>query len=108
MKSLQWLAAVLVMLLITVAETMAGEPAPYAAHSEGFLQRVGPAGGWCPYGGGLLHWWKPYCFPHVGASDDYCRKSLPKVCWPTYPPFYTWGPPDIGLPHHPFECVSKK
>jgi hypothetical protein len=59
-----------------------------------FLQRLEPAGGWCPYGGGLLHWWDPHCFPRCGGPDDYCRKPLPGVCWPAYPPYFIWGPPE--------------
>lgn len=55
--------------------------------------RIGPAGGWCPYGGGLLRWWGPHCFPRCGAPDDYCRKPLPRTCWPPYPPYYFRGPP---------------
>jgi hypothetical protein len=61
-----------------------------------FLQHLRPVGGWNPYGGGLLHWWNPHCFPRQAAPDDYCRKPLPSVCWPHYPPYYTWGPPEIG------------
>src|SRR5262249_9761486 len=30
---------------------------------EHFLKRIHPVGGWHPYGGGLLHWWPPHCFP---------------------------------------------
>jgi hypothetical protein len=52
----------------------------------------GPAGGWHPYGGGLLNWWPRHCFPRCGAPDNYCRKPLPNVCWPPYPPYYIWGP----------------
>jgi hypothetical protein len=55
-------------------------------------------GGCDPYGGGLLHWWNPHCFPSGGAPDNYCRKPLPKVCWPPYPPYYIWGPPEITAP----------
>lgn len=44
-----------------------------------------PAGGWFPYGGGLLRW-LPCCrFPDCGGPDDYCRKPLPCLCWPAYP-----------------------
>jgi hypothetical protein len=68
----------------------------------GFVQRifrrVSPAGGWRPYGTGWLHWWPCCCFPLCGAPDDYCRKPLPKVCWPPYPPYYTWGPPVLCQP----------
>jgi hypothetical protein len=63
-----------------------------------FLQRLRPVGGWNPYGGGVLHWWNPHCFPCQSAPDDYCRKPLPRVCWPPYPPYYIWGPPEIGYP----------
>jgi hypothetical protein len=62
------------------------------------LQRFRPAGGWNPYGGGLLHWWNPHCFPCQTAPDDYCRKPLPEMCWPPYPPYYVWGPPEIVYP----------
>jgi hypothetical protein len=58
-----------------------------------FLQRVGPVGGWFPYGGGLLRWWDPHGFPRCGGPDDYCRKKFPPVCWPPYPPWYLCGPP---------------
>jgi hypothetical protein len=77
-----------------------------APPQQPFLQRLAPVGGWNPYGGGLLHWWDPCCAPHCGAPDDYCRKPLPRVCWPPYPPYYTWGPAD-GRPsqsHGPNGC----
>lgn len=64
----------------------------------GFLQRLAPAGGWRPYGGSLIHWWPRCCFPRQSAPDDYCRKPLPRVCWPPYPPYYIWGPPDSCAP----------
>jgi hypothetical protein len=47
-----------------------------------------PAGGWHPDDGGVFHWWNPNCFPRSCALDDYCRKPIPKVCWPPYPPYY--------------------
>ena len=53
-----------------------------------------PQGGLYPYGGGLLNWWPRCCFPCCGVPDDYCRKPLPCVCWPMYPSYYTFGPPD--------------
>jgi hypothetical protein len=59
-----------------------------------FLERVKPAGGWFPYPGGLIHWWPRDCFPCGGAPDDYCRKTLPKVCWPQYPCYFGWGTPE--------------
>jgi hypothetical protein len=65
---------------------------------ESILQRFHPVGGWHPDGGGLLHWWPRHCFPCCGGPDDYCRKPLPRVCWPPYPPYYTWGPPAVCCP----------
>jgi hypothetical protein len=65
-----------------------------------FLLRARPVGGWNPYGGGVLHWWNPHCFPCQGAPDDYCRKPLPRVCWPAYPAYYIAGPPEIGCPRN--------
>jgi hypothetical protein len=63
-----------------------------------FLKRLAPVGGWCPYGGPLIHWWPWCCFPCKAAPDDYCRKPLPRVCWPPYPPYYIWGPPEVCPP----------
>lgn len=51
----------------------------------GFFDRMCPAGGCHPYGGGLLHWWNPRCFPRYCAPDDYWRKPLPQVCRPACP-----------------------
>jgi hypothetical protein len=62
------------------------------------LRQLGPVGGWNPYGGGLLRWWNPNCFPRCCAPDDYCRKSLPRVCWPTYPAYYIWASPEVCSP----------
>ena len=62
------------------------------------VERVKPVGGWAPYGGGLLRWWPHHCFPACGAPDDYCRKTLPPVCRPPYPCYYTWGPPEVCCP----------
>jgi hypothetical protein len=70
------------------------------------LQRLHPVGGWDPYGGGLLHWWNRHCFPHDCGPDDYCRKPLPKVCWPPYPPSYTWGPPELN--DHPSQGLRDR
>src|SRR5690349_20865092 len=88
-------------LLVALAAEGRGSGAepPCCAPSPGRgLERWGPAGGWHPYGGGLLHWWPRNCFPRAGAPDDYCRKPLPRVCWPPYPPYYTWGASDNGSP----------
>lgn len=73
------------------------EPSCCPPPPSGFLKRLAPAGGWCPYDLGL-HWWPHCCFPRRGAPDDYCRKPLPKVCWPPYPSYYIWEPPEIGYP----------
>jgi hypothetical protein len=116
----RWMAATFLTLIVGM-QALCGEPEPYTLPAPrevpapyslqaacGAFSRLGPAGGWRPYGGGILSWWNPHCFPHAGAPDDYCRKSLPNVCWHSYPPFYTYGPPDTGLPHHQIECASKK
>jgi hypothetical protein len=84
--------------LIVGSWASGGEPPCDERSGLGFLHRLGPSGGWCPYGGGLLHWWNPHCFPRCGAPDDYCRKKLPCVCWPSYPSYYIWGPPEISPP----------
>jgi hypothetical protein len=65
---------------------------------DGALRRLSHTGCWHPYGGGLLRWWPTHCFPCGGAPDDYCRKPLPKVCWPPYPSYYIWGPREICYP----------
>jgi len=62
-----------------------------------FLHRVLPVGG-CDPGGGLFHWWDPHCFPRCCGPDTYCRKPIPKLCWPHYPPCYFGAPPEIGPP----------
>jgi hypothetical protein len=79
-----WIAALLVA-LVAAARGPAGEPAHGEPCGPCFLDRVAPAGGWFPYGGGLLCWWDPDCFPRCGGPDDYCRKNLPCVCWPRCP-----------------------
>jgi hypothetical protein len=97
MKLHRWIGAFL-LTLIADGRGTGGEPQCCAPPQESFLQRFRPVGGWAPDGGGLLHWWPKRCFPRGGAPDDYCRKSLPRVCWPPYPPFYVWGPPEICNP----------
>ena len=57
--------------------------------------RLRPVGGWHPDNGGLLHWWPHHCFLCAGAPDTYCRKPIPHVCWPPYPPYYIWAPPEV-------------
>jgi hypothetical protein len=92
MRTLQWIGAVL-LILIAGGRGMSGESKCCPPEPEGILERFHPGGGWFPYGGGLLHWWPRCCFPCCGGPDDYDRKKLPKVCWPGYPPYYIWGPP---------------
>jgi hypothetical protein len=113
MKRQAWIGAVL--LALTAAGWAYGEPPPSVAPGPesgwagkgtvgapdqvpGCLRQLAPAGGWFPYGGGLLHWWPKHCFPRCGAPDDYCRKPLPSVCWPPYPSYYIWGPPETCCP----------
>ncbi len=92
MKRQAWIGVALLALL-AAGWAGGGEPPCREPRPPCPPWRLAPAGGWFPYGGGLLHWWPPNCFPHGGAPDDYCRKSLPRVCWPPYPPYYLWGPP---------------
>lgn len=89
MSKIAWIGT-LSLALITASWVSAQEPACCEMHSP-VLQQARPTGGWCPYGC-LFHWWKPDCFPRACAPDDYCRKTLPDVCRPTYPPWYIWGP----------------
>jgi hypothetical protein len=97
MSRAAWIGAFLISLVMS-GRGFGGEP-PCGEPSPGrFLQGVGPAGGWDPYGGGLLHWWPAHCFPRCGGPDDYCRKKLPPVCWPPYPPWYIEGPPETCCP----------
>lgn len=95
MRRHMWVLAFAVALL-TSSQGLGTEPGCCEPSLDGFLSRIGPLGGWHPYGGGLLHWWPPHCFPCCGAPDDYCRKPLPRVCWPPYPAYYQWGPPELG------------
>ncbi len=83
--------------LIAGGHGMGAEPPCCEPPRDCCLNHLGPVGGWNP-GGGLLRWWQRHCFPCCGAPDDYCRKPLPPVCWPPYPPYYQWGPPEIGFP----------
>jgi hypothetical protein len=88
-----WIAAWLVALIGAGTELHA-QSSCCSPPAGGFLKRLAPVGGWCPYGGPLFHWWPRCCFPCEAAPDDYCRKPLPRVCWPPYPPYYIWGPPE--------------
>jgi hypothetical protein len=97
MRHLGWVGTAL-LALIAALSASAGEPPCCEPPRACFLRQLGPTGGWCPYGGGLIRWWPAHCFPRCGAPDDYCRKSLPCVCWPPYPPYYIWGPPEVCCP----------
>jgi hypothetical protein len=92
-----WLGT-LAVALIVAGRGLHAQPPCREARSDSFLGHLAPAGGWHPYGGGLLHRWPAHCFPRCGAPDDYCRKPLPRVCWPPYPPYYIWGPPEVRCP----------
>jgi hypothetical protein len=81
----------LLLTLIAIGRGAGGEPTSCEPDRPRLLQRMAPVGGWFPYGGGLLRWWNPHCFPRCGGPDDYCRKTLPLVCWPSYTPYYRWG-----------------
>ena len=92
MRRRAWIGALL-LTLVAGSRGVAGEPPSCEPCPPCFLQRVSPVGGWFPYGGGLLHWWDPHCFPDCGGPDDYCRKTLPFVCWPPCPSC------SLGSPH---------
>jgi hypothetical protein len=97
MRMLQIPVWTILLALISCGQGFGGEGAGGDEPSSGhFLHRLRPDGGWNPYGGGVLHWWKRDCFPCYTAPDDYCRKPLPRVCWPKYPPYYNWGQPEPG------------
>ncbi len=100
MRRHRWIGAFL-LTLIAGGQGMGGEARCCEPVQKGCLQRFHPVGGWHPYGGGLLHWWPRHCFPRCGAADDYCRKPLPRVCWPPYPPYYIGGPPEDRPPRQP-------
>jgi hypothetical protein len=92
MKCHVWIE-IFVSLMIAAGRGACSDPQCCEPLQKCFIDRLAPGGGWHPYGGGLLDWWNPCCFPRCGAPDDYCRKPLPRVCWPPYPPYYIWGPP---------------
>jgi hypothetical protein len=101
MKSPQWIGVALLVLTLT-GQGLGRQQDGAVTPRPGFWQWLAPTGGWHPYGGGLLHWWNPFCFPRLGGPDDYCRKPLPNVCFPAYPPYYIWGPPANCPP--PYTC----
>jgi hypothetical protein len=96
MKRHAWTVALLLALL-AVGRGWGGQP-DCGSSPPCFLHRLAPVGGWFPYGGGLLCWWTPNCFPHCGSPDDYCRKKLPEVCWPPYSSYYIFGTSDRRTP----------
>jgi hypothetical protein len=96
MRRLIWIAALLLAPIAT-GTVYAGDSCCHAQHGcepteSNWLKRIHPVGGWDPYGGGLLRWWDPHCFPCAGGPDDYCRKTLPNVCHPCYPPYFQYRP----------------
>jgi hypothetical protein len=100
----------LVLTLIAGGQGLCAERECCEPPQQVFLQRLHPVGGWQPYGGGLLHWWDPDCFPRCGTPDDYCRKPLPRVCWPAYPPFYVpgqGGPVTVAPQEHSKTAVER-
>jgi hypothetical protein len=97
MRRQLWIGA-FVVALIASSRGLGAEPRCCKPCQDCFLERIAPSGGWDPYGGGLLHWWHPCCFPCGGAPDDYCRKPLPRVCWPGCAHFYTPGLTEIDYP----------
>jgi hypothetical protein len=105
-RNVVWIG-VFFLALIAGARGLGAEPC-VEAPQDGFLKRMCPIGGWHPYGGGLVHWWDPHCFPCGGAPDDYCRKPLPRLCWPAYPAWYIWGPPEICYPQCNGRCDCDK
>jgi hypothetical protein len=93
---------------LTVASQGFGGESPCCQPVEqSILSQCRPVGGWHPYGGGLLGWWDPCCYPRCGAPNDYCRKPLPNVCWPPYPAYFIWGPPEICYPQST-NCADHK
>ena len=92
MKTMPWIGAVL-LLVILAGQGLGNQGACDGTSQTGFWHRFAPSGGWNPYGGGLLHWWTPACFPHGGGPDDYCRKPLPRTCWPCYLPYTNGNSP---------------
>lgn len=76
---------VLSVVLFVGASGRCAEPPCCEPPRQCFFERVCPAGGCNPYGGGVLHWWQRRCFSWCFGPDDYCRKPLPKVCRPACP-----------------------
>jgi len=97
-RELRAWALALVLALGACNQAIGGDHGRTEAARPHLFQRFRPAGGWHPDGGGLWHWWNPYCFPRCGGPDDYCRKPPPNLCRPTYPPFYIGATPELRHP----------
>ena len=95
-----WIGA-LVAALLGSGRGFGAEPSCCEPPQDCFLKRIGPVGGWFPDAGGLLNWWPECCFPRCGGPDDYCRKPIPCVCWPPYPPYFIWRPAGSCCPNPP-------
>jgi hypothetical protein len=89
------LEAIALFLAAIAAGELRADPPGSNCCQGAFVDRMKPRGGYFPYGGGLLHWWNPCCFPHCGFPDDYCRKPLPNTCWAACPACCSYGPPPI-------------
>jgi hypothetical protein len=76
MRRLVWMGT-LFAALSAGGRALGAEPPCCQPPGDRFLERLGPVGGWCPYGTGPLCWWNPHWFPHWGGHDDYERKPLP-------------------------------
>jgi hypothetical protein len=81
-------AVAIVVSLVVTGQALAGDDGCCQTDRRHLLERFRPVGGWQPYGGGIFHWWTPHCFPRSHGPDDYCRKPIPNVCRPSYPPNY--------------------
>jgi len=91
------MGAVAIVLLATTA-AVSGEHIAHEPPRPHLLQRLHPSGGWNP-GGGLFHWWAPYCLPQACGPNDYCRKPFPNLCrYPIAPACAVPGPPQTPVP----------
>jgi hypothetical protein len=95
MRLVPWIGAVVVLAALAQPGG-AGEPPRCESDVSDWLRRVHPVGGWCPYGTGPIGWWNPHCFPCCTGPNDYCRKTLPCVCWPGYPSYFQYGATSQG------------
>lgn len=86
-------------LALAFAAPVAGGEPPCCEPPGGVCERIAPVGGWRPDCCGILNWWNRCCFPRCCGPDDYCRKPMPCVCWPKYPPYFSWGAPGCNQPN---------